>query len=80
MPKLASRAFDAHRAQGAPPLTPLQTLYLKLNVFNQEGGGTISPLCTSILRLSAPTLVSLNWETLMDHSLHSLIAGSKDPP
>jgi hypothetical protein len=61
---------------------PLQSLYMEVhwNVFGKNLRGSTAPLCASILRLSAPTLVSLNWETAIDHSVHSFIAGSKEPP
>jgi hypothetical protein len=59
---------------------PLQTLHLEVdwNIFGKKSSGSTSSFCASILRLCAPTLSTLFWANVIDHSLHSLAADSED--
>jgi hypothetical protein len=61
---------------------PLLSLHMELhwNVFGSNASGSLSRLCASILRLCAPTLVSLNWENSIDRSVHTFITDCMDPP
>lgn len=60
---------------------PLQTLHLEIiwNFFKAEKG-SVSPLCASILRLCAPTLISLTWKSIAIHDRLSLKIDSSDLP
>jgi hypothetical protein len=61
---------------------PLQTLHLEiLWNFLKSKQGSVSPLCASILRLCAPTLISLTWQSnIAIRDRLSLKIDSSDPP